>query len=79
MGIVRIGGWFNGCSTNDDCSKCGKSFIETECTSEYEPGKWFTCKDGHKIEGQFDEDKKGCGLPKGSYYKLSYTIVSEEK
>ena len=78
MGIVRLGG-FGAPATNEDCYKCAKSFVETECTSEYEPEKWFSCNEGHVIDCQYDEDCKGCGLPKGSYYKVTYTIITDKK
>ena len=55
-------------TTNKDCYYCSKSFVETEHTGEYEPDRYYSCQDKHKIDSQHDENKKGCGLAKGHYY-----------
>ena len=52
--------------TNEDCKRCSYSRV-VDISSDYEAHEW-QCIKGHIIEGQFDLNKKGCGLLEGIYY-----------
>lgn len=49
--------------TNDDCIQCCCSFVIHSDDSVI-----WKCKEGHEIEKQLDQNKKGCKLPKDNYY-----------
>jgi len=53
--------------TNEDCKKCCFSRV-VDNSHEYE-SHYYSCDLGHNIEGQMDDNKKGCRLIAGEYYQ----------
>jgi hypothetical protein len=61
--------------TNKDCEKCCCSRI-IDISSDYEEHK-YSCSLGYSIEGQFDTNKKGCGLEDGHYFLSGKMTVNK--